>query len=280
MIAAQASRAAMLPCAAALLLTACVSAGTRPVSVVYAGSLVAPMEGPIRAALLRRNIQLLGQPAGSAVLAHLIAASASSPDVFISADPALIASLRNRVARSCVFAGTRLGVAWLPGSRFAREFDAVAAGTTPLEEALQRKGIAIGRTDPRLDPKGRYTIDAMRRYAGPVAARRILGAPENPDQTFPEQDLAARLETAQTDVGFFYETEAAARKMRFYPIPQQPAGGGIRYALAVLRTAPHPRAAAAFESFLLAGEGRTILSSARLHYLNEPCVRAAGRMRG
>jgi molybdate/tungstate transport system substrate-binding protein len=279
MIACRALRAATA-CAAALLLNACVSAGARPVSVAYAGSLVAPMEGPIRAALLRRNVQLLGEPAGSAVLAHLIAASARRPDVFISADPALIASLGHRVAKSCVFAGTRLGIAWLPASRFAREFDAVAAGATPLEKALQGEGIAIGRTDPRLDPKGRYTMAAMRRYAGPVTTRRILGGDENPDQTFPEQDLAARLETAQTDVGFFYETEAAARGMRFYPIPRQPAGGDIRYALAVLRAAPHPQAAAEFEAFVLAGEGRTILSRARLHYLDAPCVRAAGRMRG
>jgi molybdate/tungstate transport system substrate-binding protein len=266
---------------AAVLSTAC-GAPTRvqPVNVAYAGSLVAPMEGPVRAALDRRNIRFLGDPAGSAVLAHLIAASAKNPDVFISADPSLVTALGNTVAGACVFAGTRLGVAWLPGSRFAATFDAVAGGRIPLKRALEQKGLTIGRTDPRLDPKGRYTIAAMRRYAGPVVARRILGAGENPDQTFPEQDLAARLETAQTDVGFFYETEAAARNLRFYAIPAQPSGGEIRYAIAVLRAAPHFRAAAAFEQFVLGGEGRTILSRARLRYVDSACVRRAGRRSG
>ncbi|MBV9233440.1 MAG: extracellular solute-binding protein [Candidatus Eremiobacteraeota bacterium] len=242
-----------------------------PVSVLYAGSLVTPMEGPIKAKLLDENVDFEGQPGGSKALAHLIAAGLRAPDVFVSVDPTLIESLGARVASATTFAATSLGIGWSPSSRYAQLFNDAAQGKRPLEQALETAGLRIGRTDPRLDPKGNYTMEAMRIWLGAPGASRILGDPENPAQIFPEEDLLARVDTGQADVGFFYRTEAIARGYRFLALPGKAAlTDRITYTLAVLKDAPHPNEARSFARFILTGEGRPILERAGLRYLDSP----------
>jgi molybdate/tungstate transport system substrate-binding protein len=251
------------------------------VSVLYAGSLVTPMEGPIKAVLAQKGIAFEGQGAGSRMLANLIASGSKNPDVFVSVDPKLVAGLGSRVASACTFAGTSLGIGWSKQSRFAAAFARVAAGKTPPLDALRSPGITIGRTDPRLDPKGAYTLEAMTLLAGAAGERQILGDPENQAQTFPEEDLLVRVETGQADVGFFYETEAVARGLNFVPLPGAAAlTDKITYTIAVMTGAPHPREAAAFKSIILDGQGKTILQKAGLRYFDAPCVRGAAAALG
>lgn len=261
----------------ALLLTAAVPgapAAAQPVSVLYAGSLVTPMEGPIKAALANSGIDFQGEGGGSRMLANLIASGSKSPDVFVSVDPQLVAKLGSKVASSCTFGGTSLGVGWSAQSRYAKVFDGAAAGKATLLQALETPGLSIGRTDPRLDPKGAYTVSAMRLYAGARVERRILGDDENQAQTFPEEDLLARLETGQADVGFVYRTEAIARGLRFAALPAAAAlSSRITYTIAILAAAPHPQAASAFRAFLLTGGGRAILERAGVRYFDAPCAR-------
>jgi molybdate/tungstate transport system substrate-binding protein len=238
------------------------------VIVCYAGSLVTPMEGPIKAALQERGIDFQGEPGGSKELANLIVAGVRSPDVFISVNPSLVTKLGDRVASATTFAGTSLGIAWAPNSKYAALFDGVANGTTPLERALATPGLRIGRTDPMLDPKGQYTIDGMTMWLGHAGEQRILGDDENPSQIFPEQDLLARVDTGQADVGFFYRTEAIARNYRFVPLPGNAAlTDRITYTLALMKNARHPQEAKAFADFILTGPGRAILEKAGLTYL-------------
>jgi molybdate/tungstate transport system substrate-binding protein len=226
------------------------------------------MEGPIKSALHERGIDFQGEPGGSKELANLIAAGVRSPDVFISVNPKLVTGLGDRVASATTFAGTSLGVAWAPNSRFARLFDSVRARMTTLQRALGTPGLKIGRTDPKLDPKGQYTIDGMTTWLGSAGARSILGDDENPAQIFPEEDLLARVDTGQVDVGFFYQTEAIARNYHFIPLPGAAAmTDRITYTLAVMKAAAHPDAARAFADFILTGGGRKILETAGLTYL-------------
>lgn len=243
-------------------------AASGAVTVLYAGSLVAPMEGPVKEALRTSGIDFQGEPGGSKALANLVAAGVRSPDVFIYVDPKLVTKFRDRVAWAKTFAGTNLGVAWAPNSRYAALFDAVAAGKTSLERALETPGLRIGRTDPRLDPKGEYTIAGMTAWLGHDRARRILGEDENPSQIFPEQDLLARIDTGQADVGFFYRVEASARGDRFVQVPGDTVfTNRIDYTLAVMKNAPNSRQAKAFADFILTGPGRAILERAGLTYL-------------
>ncbi len=241
------------------------------VTVLYAGSLVTPMEGPVHDALQQIGIEFAGQPGGSTELSNLIAAGARTPDVFISVNPKLVTKLGDRVGSATTFASTSLGLAWTRNSKYAALFDGVAAGKTPLRDALETPGIKIGRTDPQLDPKGAYTIEGMTMWLGRDGERRILGDDENPSQIFPEPDLLARIETGQADVGFFYRTEAIARSYQFIPLPGHAAlSDHITYTLAVMKDAPHPDAADTFAAFILTGRGRTILEQAGLTYLNPP----------
>lgn len=245
------------------------AAASGAVTVLYAGSLVAPMEGPVKDALRRAGIDFEGEPGGSKALANLVAAGVRSPDVFIYVDPKLVVKFRNQVAWAKTFAGTDLGIAWAPNSKHAELFDAVAAGKTPLQRALETPGLRIGRTDPKLDPKGEYTVAGMNAWLGHDGARRILGEDDNPSQIFPEQDLLARIDTGQADVGFFYRVEAVARRYRFIQLPGDTVfTNRINYTLAVMKNAPHPQQAKAFADFILAGAGRAILERAGLTYLS------------
>jgi molybdate/tungstate transport system substrate-binding protein len=240
------------------------------VSVLYAGSLVTPMEGPIKAALRDGGIDFQGEPGGSKKLANFIVAGVRSPDVFISVDPALVVNLGSRVQSSTTFAATSLGVAWSNQSKFAALFAAVAAGKKRLADALQTPGLKIGRTDPRLDPKGVYTVQSVTAWLGRDAEQRILGDDENAAQIFPEEELLARLDTGEVDVGFFYRTEAIARNDPFVPLPATGATARIEYTLAIMSGAPHPAQARAFADFILTGPGRAILERAGLTYFNRP----------
>ena len=251
---------------------------TRPavVSVLYAASLVTPMEGPVKAALAAQNITFEGEPGGSKKLANLIAAGLRQPDIFISVDPRLVEALGPRIARATTFASTSLGIAWANNSRAAALLAKVAAGTETLDAALSSPGFRLGRTDPRLDPKGVYTVEAAKLWLGAQRAQALLGDDENAAQIFPEEDLLARVETGEIDAGFFYRTEAAARGFTFVPLPGRASmSDKITYTLAAMSDSPHPEAAAAFESFALSGEGRKLLEKAGLTYL-DPLINLRG----
>ena len=88
----------------------------------------------------------------------------------------------------------------------------------PWYEVLQEPGIKIGRTDPKLDPKGALTVQLLEHaeqiYKLPGLTRKVLGAPDNPEQVRPEENLVGRLQSGQLDVGFFYSTETADLKYR------------------------------------------------------------------
>jgi len=259
--------------AALLTFTTALADTSNAVSVLYAGSLVTLMEGPIKSALAQQNVDFQGQGAGSKMLANLIAAGTKQPDIFISVDPKLVIGLGSKVLRATTFASTSLGIGWSDSSKHAALFAKVAAGATPVLAALSTPGLAIGRTDPQLDPKGEYTAEAMTLLAGADGEKRVLGEPENASQIFPEEDLLVRIDTGQADVGFFYRTEAVARGLHCVPLPGKAAmSGKITYTVALLRNAPHPDVAATFEQFILTGRGKTILQNAGVEYLAAPAV--------
>lgn len=258
--------------AIALLTFTAVSAQTSaPVSVLYAGSLVTPMEGPIKTALAAEGIDFQGQGAGSKMLANLISSGVKSPDVFISVDPKLVLGLGPKVASAVTFANTSLGIGWSNDSKRSVLFQSVAAGKMTVLQALQTPGIVIGRTDPKLDPKGVYTIQAMTMLAGAAGEKAILGDDQNAAQIFPEEDLLARIDTGQADVGFFYKTEAVARDLHFVPLPGAASlSDKITYTLAVMQAAPHPAQAKAYAAFMLTGDGKDILQKAGIEYMPSP----------
>jgi molybdate/tungstate transport system substrate-binding protein len=260
-------RALAIVALAVCVVTPAVAQAPNTVNVLYAGSLVTPMEGPIKEALRAQGVDFQGQPGGSKALAHLIDAGLKTPDVFVSVDPALVTGLGDKVASADTFAGTSLGIAWSDKSADAALFADVVAGKTSLLDALSTPGLRIGRTDPKLDPKGGYTIAGMKILAGDTAELRILGTDDNAMQVFPEEDLLVRIEGGEADVGFFYRTEAVARGLHFFALPGKASlSDRITYTIALMKNAPHPDAARAFVAFIRTGAGKTILQRAGLEY--------------
>jgi molybdate/tungstate transport system substrate-binding protein len=240
------------------------------------------MEGPVATALAKRDITFQGEPHGSKEIANLIIAGLRKPDVVILVDPSVESRLAHAgfVAQSWKLGTTSLGLGWERGSRFSPSCHgerSTSAGSASAKsnhrhdrrcviQALQTPGLRIARTDPRLDPKGAYTIEAMRMLVGPAAERKILGLDENPSQTFPEESLLAHLEAGDSDVGFVYETEAIARHLQFIPLPGRASlTDKIVYTIAIVKNGPHPSSARAFVNFLLHGKGRAILSDAGIN---------------
>lgn len=239
-----------------------VRAGT-DVAVLYAGSLVNLMERAVGPEFDRASgDHFRGYAGGSKLLANEITGRLRRADVFLSASPSVDARLMGArhgrwVRWYLTFARSPLVIGYDPHSRFARLWH-----SQPWYEVLQQPGMRIGRTDPKLDPKGALTVKLMRRaaayYHRPGLARRVLGTPENPAQVLPEQTLIGRLQSGEIDAGFFYSTETVAAGIPSVALPAAIAPKA-QYTIAQVRDAPHPRAAAAFIAFLLGPQGRRLM---------------------
>jgi molybdate/tungstate transport system substrate-binding protein len=151
--------------------------------------------------------------------------------------------------------GIKLG--WSARSRFAAIYRRAGGTRANLARLLAIPNLRIARTDPRLDPKGVYTIAAVREMLGPARERALLGSDDNAAQIFPEESLLVHLESGEADVGFVYETEAIAHHLQIAPLPG--VHFAVRYRIAILKKARHPDAANEFVDFVERGEGRVIL---------------------
>jgi molybdate/tungstate transport system substrate-binding protein len=245
-----------------------------PVSVAYAGSLVGVMEGPLRSELRSQTgIELAGEAKGSKALANLISAGLRTPDVFVSADPALVAKLsaQHLVRGYVTFGSARMLIAYSDKSPHRALFERAAAGRISILDALADPSVRVGRTDPQLDPKGARTIRVLNLLGKHFNAASKAATVLERSQTFPEEDLAVRVESGELDAGFFYSTEMPGRDLHAVELPEDSnLWNDIAYALAVMKHAPHPQAAHAFAQFVLDGTGKTILEHAGVRYFAHP----------
>ncbi|WP_155836758.1 extracellular solute-binding protein [Paraburkholderia mimosarum] len=234
------------------------------VNVLYAGSLVNLMEKSVGPAFEKETgLHFRGYAAGSNKIANEVKGKLRRGDVFISASPKVNASLMgeangNHVRWYVNFAESPLLIGYNPKSRFASDFK-----TKKWDQVLQEPGIRLGRTDPKLDPKGAFTVElitkAAQAYNQPDLVERILGTPENPQQVLPEETLAGRLQSGQLDAGFFYSTETSDLKIpSVHPAPELKIKAN--YTLTILNDAPNSAGAARFVNFLLSAEGRKLLA--------------------
>lgn len=276
-------------CAVAL---ACVSASAAPkeraVSVLYAGSLAGVMENGIGPAFVKATgYGYQGEARGSLGAAQMIRARLRTPDVFISADPAVNESLlmgpenQGMVTWYIVLASAELVLGYNARGRFAQRFGAAEAHRTPWYEVLETPGVRFGRGDPRIDPKG-YRSLFMFALAGEYYRRpelaRLPGGPLNPAQVFPEVVLMVQVESGQLDAGVFYKHEVVAHKLRYIGLPPEinlgeprfaaryarqsytaPAGrrisgSPILFTLTIPKTARQTEAALVFARFLLSSD--------------------------
>jgi molybdate/tungstate transport system substrate-binding protein len=240
------------------------AAAGEPVNVLYAGSLVNLMERSAGPAFDRASgDRFRGFAGGSQLLANEIKGRLRRADVFISAAPGVNALLMGAANGDwerwyVTFAQSALVIGYDPRSRFAAGFR-----TRPWYQVVQEPDIRLGRTDPRLDPKGALTLALMRRaqayYRIPQLAARVLGSPENPKQVLPEEVLVGRLQSGELDAAFLYSTETADARIPFVRLPPSITPKAV-YTVAIVRGAAHPKAAEAFVIFLLSARGRALMS--------------------
>jgi molybdate/tungstate transport system substrate-binding protein len=239
------------------------AADDNAVNVLYAGSLVNLMERSVGPAFEKETgLHFQGYAAGSNKIANEIKGKLRRGDVFISASPKVNTGLMgvengDHVTWYVTFAESPLMIGYNPRSKFAADFK-----TKRWDRVLQEPGIRIGRTDPKLDPKGVFTVDMVTKaadlYHQPDLVEKTLGAPENPDQVLPEETLVGRLQSGQLDAGFFYSTETSDLKIpALRPSPELQAKAS--YTLTILNDAPNSAGATRFADFLLSAKGRELL---------------------
>lgn len=241
------------------------AADSGTVRVLYAGSLVNLMERSVGPAFKKATgLDFQGYAAGSNKIANEIKGRLRRGDVFISASPKVNGLLMgdangNHETWYVNFAKSPLMIGYDPRSKFAEDFR-----TKRWDKVLQEPGIRVGRTDPRLDPKGAFTVQMVARaadlYHEPDLVQKILGAPENPAQVLPEETLVGRLQSGQLDAGFFYSTETSDLKIPAVA-PEAALHAQADYTLAILADAPNADGAARFVDFLLSRQGAALLKA-------------------
>jgi molybdate/tungstate transport system substrate-binding protein len=167
-------------------------------------------------------------------------------------------------------------IGYNPTSQFAADLK-----TKPWYEVLREPGIKIGRTDPKLDPKGALTVQLLDKaeqvYHQPGLAQAVLGGANNPEQVRPEENLVGRLQSGQIDIGFFYSTETADLHIASIPLPPEVALRAV-YTVTVLRDAAAPVEAAAFVNFLLSPPGQAVLKEHGLDIVTPSIAGDAAKM--
>jgi len=253
----------LLLAAAPMLPLSVAHAESQKVSVLYAGSLVNLMEHSVGPAFTKETgIAFEGYAGGSNKVANEIKGKLRRGDIFISASPKVNDTLMgeangNWVTWYASFAESPLVIGYNPKSKFANDLK-----TKRWDEVLAMPGIRIGRTDPKLDPKGRFTVNFVEHaatvYGKPDLLKQTLGSEENPAQVLPEETLVGRLQSGQLDAGFFYSTETSDLKIPAITLPAE-LKEKAQYTLTILNNAPNAEGAQRFVSWLLSPAGQALL---------------------
>lgn len=226
------------------------TAASGTVTALFAGSLVNYMEhnlGPSFAKATGYGYKGFG--GGSTEVAAQIKGGIREGDIFISAAAAADNLLEgsangNQVSWYTTFASSPLMLAYNPSSSFGKQ---LAAGK-PWYQVLTEPGILVGRTDPKLDPKGILTVEAVENASRKLhdsALSKALGG----FAVYPETALVGRLQAGQLDAGFFYAVEASSAKLS--TVSLAPVYKVADYTLTILNKAPNPTGAAALVRYLL-----------------------------
>ena len=237
------------------------SAGT--VSALFAGSLLNYMERDLGPAFEKASgYGYQGFGGGSTEVASQIKGGVRQGDVFISAaataDKALEGTANgNWVSWYATFAASPLMLAYDPSSKVGRQL----AEGRPWYRVLAEPGVLVGRTDPKLDPKGVLTVEAVTNAARKLHDAALIGALAG-FPVYPETALVGRLQSGQLEAGFFYAVEAASAKLR--TVSLAPAYKYAQYTVTILNRAPNPRGAAALVRYLLAAQRSPTLRSSGL----------------
>jgi len=250
--------------------------GKGSVAVLYAGSLVNLMEtkvGPSFEGATGYGFE--GFSGGSEALAQEIKGEVRRGDVFLSASPTPDEQLQGKgngewVSWYLTFATSPLLIAYNPNSSFASQLR-----SKPWWKVVTEPGFKLGRTDPKLDPKGALTVEALQQAASEHHDPALRKLARGTAGVFPEEALVGRLQAGQLDAGFFYSVEAAAVSPKLPTISIAPIDLSASYTITTLRGAPNPEGATSFIEYLLGEDERSALLAAGLR-VGKPALHGGG----
>ena len=226
------------------------------VSAIFAGSLVDIMEksfGPEFTTATGYPFE--GYGGGSNEDAAQIKGKIRQGDVFVSAAASADQELRgangNWVSWYSTFTSSNLVLGYDPKTKFGKQ---LAAGK-PWYKVLSEPDIIVGRTEPKADPKGKLTVEAVdaaaKKLHDPKLLKALKGFP-----IFEETSMLARLQAGQLDAGFFYVVEA---KTAHVPtVPLTPVYKYADYTITLLNNAENQAGGEALVSFLLSPKRKAV----------------------
>jgi molybdate/tungstate transport system substrate-binding protein len=233
------------------------AAAKTKVSAIFAGSLVDIMEkafGPEFTAATGYPFEGFG--GGSGEDAAAIKGKVRQGDVFVSAAASADQELQGAANGSWVswystFTSSDLVLGYDPKTEFGKQ---LAAGK-PWYKVIAEPGILVGRTEPKADPKGKLTVEALDAAANklhdPALTKALKHFP-----IFEETSMLGRLQAGQLDAGFFYVVEA---KTAHVPtVPLTPVYKYADYTLTLLNHAENQSGAEALVAFLLSPKRKAV----------------------
>jgi molybdate/tungstate transport system substrate-binding protein len=227
------------------------------VTAIYAGSLVDIMEkalGPEFTKATRYPFEGFG--GGSNEDAAAIKGKTRQADVFVSAAASADEELEgpangNWVSWCSAFTSSSLVLGYDPKTKFGKQ---LAAGK-PWYKVIAEPGIIVGRTEPKADPKGKLTVEAIDAAAGKLHDPKLTEALKH-FPIFEETSMLARLQAGQLDAGFFYVVEA--KKAHLPTVPLTPVYKYAEYTVTLLNNAENQSGAEALVSFLLSPNRKAV----------------------
>ncbi|MGH2903198.1 MAG: substrate-binding domain-containing protein [Solirubrobacteraceae bacterium] len=227
-------------------------------SAIYAGSLVDIMEKAFGPAFAKATgYPFEGFGGGSNEDAAAIKGRVRTGDVFVSAAASADRELEGAgngdwVSWYTTAFSSELVMGYNPKSQAGRELKA----RKPWYEVLAKHASEVGRTDPKEDPKGRLTVEAIdaaaKKLHDPALTKTLSSMPE-----FEETAMLARLQSGQLEAGFFYVAEA--KESHVSTVSIKPAYKYADYTVTILNHAENPAGAEAFVGYLLGPRRRGVM---------------------
>lgn len=284
--------------------SACQQPEKETLVIFHAGSLSYPLKSVIEAFHQQYpGIQVVTEAAGSVATARKLTDLHRQADILALADYQIIDQMLipEYTGFNLHFATNSIGIAYLPGSRFADNIN-----IQNWSQILRRDGIKLGASDPNADPCG-YRTRMIWQLTQLMQQDTTLTSDflnENKYHQRPkETDLIALLETGSIDYLFIYKSIAVQHRLNFLELgdslnlgnPEldpwyenakvnirgtkageniEMTGEAIIYGLTVPHNAPNKTAAFLFLNFLLDSEkGKILLKNTGLQPLDPVRIR-------
>ncbi len=246
------------------------------VDVISAGSLQTLMEKIAPAFQSATGYKLVDTSGGSSTDAADIKDKVDVEDVFVSASPAVDATLEGAKNGGWVswygsFAASPEVLGYYPKSKFAKDLK-----TMPWYKVITMPGFRLGRTDPTLDPGGVLAKEALEQTAKaqPKYAAALKKLATETSDEFVEDTEEADIQTGQLDASFMYEADANSQKSPFVKLTGTELAGD--YTITIVKNAPHVAAAEAFIKFLLGSKGQAAMKADHFEIVSPAKLNGSG----